>query len=612
MRTKIKKPSTPMQQRLARWGEQFELSAFTKWIALSAALGVIGGLVAVGFHLLVEFARGQLFGRVAGTVEGGLMSGSNLALVLLVPALGGLAVGLVKKWTGSDREDAGTEAVVRSFHRMKGRMRKREATVTAITSAITIGSGGSAGQEGPVGKIGASIGSSLSTALGFSDRDRRLFLMAGASAGIGALFGSPLGGALYLPEVMYRREEFEGDAIIPCVVSSSVAYAVFSAIMGSKRAIEIPEPILHQLAFGGLAEIGVYFVLGLLCAVLGGAFVATMHGTSALFNRSKWLPTTLRPMVGGAIVGVMALVISQFTPVLGISFGGYGLAEAALEGSVAVPVLALLLLFKAAATAVTVGSGGAGGVFAPALSIGAMLGGFVGLAGDRLFPGLDLNPAAFALVGMGGFFAGVGKTPIAAVVMVSDMTGNYALLLPLMIVSVVHMALSTGWSIYPSQVNRPLDSPAHVGDYIVDVLQSLKVSDILDQASTPTLIREDTTLRRTMQIVSNARDTHFPVVNRQDELVGIFSLNDLRRIFLEHEAQDIVIAGDFMRDQVSTITPDDSLHDVQRLFTRRAVSALPVVSADNPRKVIALLRRNDVGRAYTDRLQSLKESTLPS
>ncbi len=597
------------KERLARWGERFELNGFGKWIALSAALGGIGGLVAVAFSLVVDFAKEHLFGRTAGTLQGGLMESANPALVLLLPALGGLAVGLIGKAASSERDGSGTDAVIRSFHRMKGRVRKRVALLTGLTSAITIGSGGSAGQEGPVSQIGAGIGSSLSTAFGFSDRDRRLFLMAGASAGIGALFGSPLGGALFVPEVMYRREEFEGDAIIPCVVSSSVAYATFTALLGDQRAINIPKEIVDQLTFGGLFEIGIYFVLGLLCAILGGAFVTAVQATTEGFDRMTKLPSFLRPALGGAMVGGIALLIAQLTSEHGISFGGYGLVESALQGSIAVPVLAGLLLFKAIATAITVGSGGAGGIFAPALSIGAVLGGFVGLAAERLFPGLALDPAAFALVGMGGFFAGVGKTPIAAVVMVSEMTGNYALLAPLMIVSVVHMALSTSWSMYPSQVNRPLDSPAHTGDYIVDVLQSLHVSDILDETSTPTLIPEDTTMRRTMQIVSNARDTHFPVVNANQELVGIFSLNDLRRIFLEHEAQDIVIAGDFMREQVATITPNDSLHDVQRLFTRRAVSALPVVSPDNPRQVIALLRRNDVGRAYTDRLQSLKAPT---
>ncbi len=597
------------KERLARLGERFELSGFAKWIALSAALGALGGLAAVLFSLLVDLSKEHLFGRVAGTLEGGLTGGANPALVLLLPALGGLVVGLIERAANSERDGSGTDAVIRSFHRMKGRVRKRVAVVTGLTSAITIGSGGSAGQEGPVSQIGAGIGSSLSTAFGFSDRDRRLFLMAGASAGIGALFGSPLGGALFVPEVMYRREEFEGDAIIPCVVSSSVAYATFTAILGDERAISIPKEIVDHLTFGGLFEIGIYFFLGLLCAVLGGAFVAAVGATTAGFERMSKVPKFLRPALGGALVGGIPLIIARFTADHGVAFGGYGLVESALQGSIAVPILAALLLFKAAATAITVGSGGAGGVFAPSLSIGAVLGGFVGLGAERLFPGLALDPAAFALVGMGGFFAGVGKTPIAAVVMVSEMTGNYALLAPLMIVSVVHMALSTNWSLYPAQVNRPLDSPAHTGDYIVDVLQSLHVSDILDSSSKPTLIPEDTTLRRTMQIVSNARDTHFPVVNVDQELVGIFSLNDLRRIFLEHEALDVVIAGDFMREQVATITPGDSLHDVQRLFTRRAVSALPVVSPDNPREVIALLRRNDVGRAYTDRLQSLKEPT---
>ncbi|MEM8709987.1 MAG: chloride channel protein [Planctomycetota bacterium] len=588
--------------------ERFSSSGFTKWIALSAALGVLGGVVAALFSLLVGAAKTHLFGRVAGTLEGGLAEGANPALVIVVPALGGLAVGLIHGWAKSERDGSGTDAVVRSFHRMKGRVRKRVGTVTALTSSITIGSGGSAGQEGPVGQIGASLGSSLASALGFSERDRRLYLMAGASAGIGALFGSPLGGALFLPEVLYRREEFEGDAIIPCVVSSSVAYATFTALLGDRRAIGIPDAILERIAFGGLAEIGVYFVLGLLCAAFGALFVSGVRVAEAGFGRLGWLPGPLHPMVGGALVGVMALAIGATTTQHGVAFGGYGLAEAALQGTIAVPILALLLIGKAAATAITVGSGGAGGVFAPALSIGAVLGAFVGLGASRLLPGLGLDPAAFALVGMGGFFAGVGKTPISAVVMVSEMTGNYALLAPLMIVSVVHMALSTGWSMYPSQVNAPLDSPAHTGDYIVDVLQSLRVTDILESASTPTLIPESMTLRSTMQVVSNARDTHFPVVDRAGEMVGIFSLNDLRRIFLEREALDVVIAGDFMREQVATVTPADSLHDVQRLFTRRAVSALPVVDAGNPRKVIALLRRNDIGRAYTDRLQELKDA----
>lgn len=568
-------------------------------------LGVVGGLVAAGFTLAVEFATEVGFGRIAGTTDGGLMEGANPVLVLLYPTLGGLLVGILFHFAGTERDGTGTDAVIRTFHRMKGRARKRVAGVTALASTITIGSGGSGGQEGPISQIGASIGSAMATRLGFSSRDRRMFLMAGGSAGVSALFGSPLGAALFLPEVMYRRAEFEGDAIIPCVVSSSFAYATFDGLLSGERAIAAPA---RALDFGGIAEIGVYALLGFFCALVGWAFIRGLAATEALFGRLARVPRILHPAIGGLAVGGIALAISPVVEGYGVAFGGYKLAEAAMAGSLGLTILVALILAKAVATAITVGSGGAGGVFAPALSIGAVLGAAVGAGAAKLIPGLELDPAAFALVGMGGFLAGVAKVPIAAVVMVSEMTGNYALLAPLMIVAVVHMSLSTRWSLYGSQVGGPVDSPAHTGDYIVDVLQSLQVSDVLEDASAPTLVDQNTTLRAVMRVVANSRDTHFPVVDENQELVGIFSLSDLRRIFLEHEVEGMVIVRDFMRETVATVTPDDSLHDVQRLFTRRAVSALPVVDPENPRRVTALLRRNDVGKAYGERLRELKES----
>ena len=591
---------------LGRLSDWLELRSFAKWVALSAVVGVLGGLAAVLFSVSVEFAKEVGFGRVAGTTQGGLMRGANPALVLAFPALGGLLVGLLIHFAGTERDGAGTDAVIRAFHRMKGRVRRRVSWVTGLASTLTIGSGGSGGQEGPISQIGASIGSTLARVLDFSDRDRRLFLMAGGSAGVGAMFASPLGGALFLPEVMYRRAEFEGDGIIPCVVSSSVAFATFDAILGREHAILLPEAVLDSLHFGGLAEIAIYIVLGVACALLGWLFVHGVRSLGTVFRRITFLPTFFQPAIGGLIVGAIALALLPIVEGHGVSFGGYSLAESAISGALSLRILAILILAKVFATAVTVGSGGAGGVFAPALSLGAVIGAAVGLGAATVLPGRDLDPGEFALVGMGGFFAGVGKVPIAAVVMVCEMTGNYALLAPLMIVAVVHMSLSTPWALYPSQVASPVDSPAHTGDYIVDVLQSMKVSDVLDRSLDPTLVDHSTTLRRAMRIVSDSKETHFPVVDDKGDLCGIFSLNDLRRSFLEHEVQDIVVARDFMREQVATVTPEDSLHDVQKLFTRRAVSALPVVDVDDPRRVIALLRRNDVGKAYTDRLRELK------
>ena len=587
-------------------GDWLQLRGFTKWIALAAVIGVLGGIAASAFTELVDAATEYGFGRVAGTTEGGVLRTANPLLVLALPTLGGLLVGLTIHLAGTERDGAGTDAVTRAFHRMKGRVRGRVAAVTAVASTLTIGSGGSGGREGPISQIGAAIGSSIADRLGFSDRDRRLMLMAGGSAGVGAMFASPLGGALFLPEVMYRRGEFEGDAIIPCVVSSSVAYATFEAILGEERAVMIPREVAEHLSFGGLKQIGGYIVLGILAAAVGWLFVHGIRAVERLFRSLPLVPGAVRPALGGLLVGAIALALRPIVEGPGVAFSGYSLVESALSGALELKVLTLLIVAKVLATAVTAGSGGAGGLFAPALSLGAVLGAAVGVGADTIFPGLDLDPSEFALVGMGGFFAGVAKVPIAAVVMVSEMTGNYDLLAPLMIVAVVHMTLSTRWSLYPSQVGGPVDSPAHVGEYIVDVLQSLKVSDVLDPSMEPTLIHETTTLRRAMRIVSDSRETHFPVVDNDGNLVGIFSLSDLRRIFLEHEVQDIIVARDFMREQVATVTAEDSLHDVQKLFTRRGVSALPVVDGTDTRRVVAFLKRNDVGKAYAERLKELK------
>ena len=583
-----------------------QLRGFTKWIALAALIGVLGGVAASALTVLVDLATERGFGRVAGTTEGGILRSASTLLVLAVPTLGGLLVGLTIHLAGTERDGAGTDAVVRAFHRMKGRVRGRVAAITAVTSTLTIGSGGSGGRVGPVSQIGAAIGSNVADRLGFSDRDRRLMLMAGGSAGVGAMFASPLGGALFLPEVMYRRGEFEGDAIIPCVVSSSVAYATFGAILGEEQAMMIPREVTEHLSFGGLKQIGMYLVLGILAAVVGWLFVHGIRAVERLFRRLTLVPAVLRPAIGGLVVGGIALALRPVVEGPGVAFSGYSLVESALSGALELKVLTLLIVAKVLATAVTAGSGGAGGLFAPALSLGAVLGAAVGVGADTAFPALDLDPSEFALVGMGGFFAGVAKVPIAAVVMVSEMTGNYDLLAPLMLVAVVHMTLSTRWSLYPSQVGGPVDSPAHVGEYIVDVLQSVKVSDVVDESMEPTLVHEATTLRRAMRIVSDSRETHFPVVDDAGHMVGIFSLSDLRRIFLEHEVQDLVVARDFMREQVATVTAEDSLHDVQRLFTRRGVSALPVVDGTDARRVVAFLKRNDVGKAYSERLRELK------
>jgi chloride channel protein, CIC family len=585
----------------------FELGSLTKWVLLSGVVGVAGGLAAWIFKGMIVLARRWLFQAPSGVGGEGLdPSRTGWIWVLLIPTLGGGVVGWLIYKYAPEAEGHGTDSVVRAFHRMKGVVRRRVIALKALASAITIGTGGSAGQEGPVAQVGAGVGSGIAQALGFSDRDRRLFLLSGASAGLGAMFCSPLGGALFMPEVLYRREEFEGEALVPCIIASIFAFATFTGLTGAHQAVPISAEISSHLHFNGMLELGLYAILGVLCAGLGWLYVKVFYGVETLFGKLD-IPKPFKPAIGGFLVGMTGIAIAPLVGGSGVFFGGYGLMQDAFAGKIAIGALSVLILAKILATSLTISSGGSGGVFAPALSIGALIGSGVGLGAMELFPDLVQHPAPFALVGMGGFFAGVAKVPVASVIMVSEMTGGYDLLAPLMLVAAVHLLLSRGWTMYRAQVGGPIDSPAHLGDFVIDVLQSVKVSDVLDEVRPPRLIHEDVTLHGAMKIVAASHETHFPVVDDENNLVGIFSLTDLRRIFLEDGVGDFIIVRDFMKEQVTTVKLDDSLHDVQRIMTRRGVSAVPVVDSEDKRKVVALLERNAIGRAYGEELRRMRE-----
>ena len=583
-----------------------EFGHFTKLVLFSALIGVVGGTIAAGFKWLIEFSIETFFRGPTGiTGEGAGPLDESFWLLLAIPTAGGLLTGWLVYALAPEAEGHGTDSVVHAFHRLKGHVRRRVVLVKAFASAVTIGTGGSAGQEGPVAQVGAGVGSSLAQTMKLSNRDRRVFLLAGGSAGIGAMFCSPLGGALFMPEVLYRKPEFEGESIISCIIASIFAYATMTSISGVHRAVDIAPGLLASLSFEHPSELAIYLVLGVLCAATGWIYTHVFYGVHEVFGRMSKVPRFLRPAIGGFLLGCVALALVPFTDSHGVFFGGYGLMQAAIAGQLAIPILLALLAAKILATTFTISSGGSGGVFAPALAIGALLGAAVGQAARDLFPMLDINPANYALVGMGGFFAGVAKVPIASVIMVSEMTGSYALLAPLMLVAVVHMLLSGRWTMYRAQVPAQIDSPAHAGDFVVDVLESLSVADVIGEARIPTLVPTDMTLRGAMKIVSDSRETHFPVLE-DGKLVGIFSLTDLRRVFLEDVVEDMVIVRDFMIDRVVTTRMTDSLNDVLRRMTRNNVNVLPVVDAEDPGRVIALLERGAIGRAYDEKLQALK------
>ncbi len=583
-----------------------DFGSVTKWVFFSTLIGFSAGIVAVGFEWLIHVMKTEVFQAAFGnTSEGAGDVGALWPLVLIVPTLGGLVTGILVQTLAPEAEGHGTDSVIHSFHRLGGVVRKRVIVLKALCSAITIGTGGSAGKEGPVAQVGAGVGSALADSFKLSERDRRMFLLSGASAGIGAMFCSPMGGALFMPEVLYKKPEFEGDSIIPCIISSIFAYATYTAISGEHKAIPLDAETLAALSFER-TQIGSYLVLAILCTLFGWIYVKCFYGLHALFGKLKAVPKALRPAIGGFLLGAIALFIGPFGGDQGVFFGGYGLILSSVNSGLSVKILLALVLAKILATSCCISSGGSGGVFAPSLAIGALLGAAVGQAADALFPGLGIHPANFALVGMGGFFAGVAKVPIASVILVSEMTGSYALLAPLMLVSVVHVMLSSRWSLYKAQVGGMVDSPTHAGDFVVDVLANIKVSDIIEEARKPHLIHQNTTLRRVLREVSDAKESYFPVVDSDERMVGIFSLTDLRRIYLEDVVEDFVIVRDFMIDSVISADYHENLDEVLRRLTSNNINAIPIMDPEHEGRVLAILERNEIGRAYDRRLRAFK------
>jgi CIC family chloride channel protein len=571
-----------------------------RWIFLGVLIGVVSGFGAILFNFLLQKGN-QFFMKDLTTLllpkdlRGALFLGFPLSrwMMLWIPALGGLLSGLIVFRFAPEAEGHGTDAMIESFHRKRGIIRKRVPFVKTIASAITIGSGGSAGKEGPIAQIGSGFASFLASVLKTNERDRRIMLLAGAAGGIGAIFKAPMGAALFATEVLYRRPEFEFEAIIPSIFSSIVAYTVFTLYNGWGTIFHIPTlvPIVTP------SEILVYAVFGGLCSIVGFVYISFFYGLRDRFFKPLGISRFLKPAMGGLLIGGLAFFVPQ---VLG---GGYDWIQSAIDGNLTTSLMLGLAFAKIAATSFTISSGGSGGVFAPSLFIGAMLGGFYGNLCSKLFPYLVIDQTAFVLVGMGGFFAGVAKVPIASLILVAEMTGGYSLIVPLLIVSTISYLLLGEFSLYEKQVSTRVDSPAHLGDFATNILEYIPVKNALPPDRKVKMISEEMRLDRIIDLIADSTQMDFPVVDRQMRLKGILSLTDVRKVMLDRKMHRLVVAKDIATAEVLTVTPEDSLHTALKKMTSADIRELPVVSREDPRKVISMLSRKDLIRTYHDEIE---------
>jgi CIC family chloride channel protein len=574
-----------------------------RWIFIGVLIGVVSGFGAILFNFLLQ--RGTQFfmnDLTALLLPKELRHVSFLDIplsrwmILWIPAFGGLLSGLLVFHFAPEAEGHGTDAMIESFHRKKGIVRKRVPIIKTLASAITIGSGGSAGKEGPIAQIGSGFASFLASLLKMNERDRRIMLLAGAAGGLGAIFKAPLGSALFATEVLYRRPEFEFEGIIPCILSSIVGYTVFTFYNGWGTIFRTPTfPFTHP------GELFFYGVFGVLCAVIGFFYIHFFYGMrDRLFHRLS-LPRSFKPAIGGLMLGGLAFFLPE---VLG---GGYEWIQSAIDGKLTMELMLLLVFAKILATSFTISSGGSGGVFAPSLFIGSMLGGSYGQLCAKLFPYWVTHPNAFVLVGMGGFFAGVAKVPIASLIMVAEMTNGYSLIVPLMIVSTISYLLLGEVSLYEKQVSTRVDSPAHIGDFAIDILDHISVREALPSDRKVEMVPEGMQFEEIMQLIVHSNQSNFPVVDGAGRLKGILSLTDMRRVMLEKEIHQLVVAKDLATVDVLTVTPEDNLNTALKKMTQAEIRELPVVSKDDSQKVLSMLSRKDVIRTYHDEIERHKK-----
>ena len=577
-----------------------------KWLALCICVGLLAGTGAIVFHFLCNWGHYFFLDWIAGyrpshpagdpPIFGHTHHELNRWLLMLMPALGGLASGILVATFCPEAQGHGTDAAIKAYHHNSGKINPKVPFVKTIASFLTLGTGGSGGSEGPICQIGAGLGSLLAQKLGVTPREMRILMAAGMGAGIGSIFRAPLTGALFASEILYKDPEFEADVIIPTAIASTIAYSLFCSVFGWGSLFEAADyKFTNVLALGPYACLAAALALGVFL------FVKIFWGFHDYFQ-TLTLPMWLKPAIGGIMTGTFAFFLPE---VLGFS---YGFIQDGLYNKVALSMFLAVAAGKILATSFSIGSGGSGGVFGPSVVIGGAIGGAVGVFFHNLMPDIVPNPAPFIIVGMAGFFAGSSNVPITAVIVVSEITSSYHLLLPSMMVCSLSYFLCRRWDLYREQVPSKIDSPAHSGDFFTDILEDIKVKDIFNPNRIFAVIPEDMTFEQFCKFFSATDQHYFPVVDREGRLSGIFSINDIRHCLFNNELGSLVIVKDIARRDVITTSPSEDLNTLLRKFTIRNIDRMPVVKDDDPTAFLGMISRREVIDFYNRSINRLKDS----
>lgn len=547
-------------------------------MALSIVVGLGTGATAVLFIKAIE--RITQFSFEQGLPQ--FLAPLGPAWIVVVPILGALISGPIIAYWAMEARGHGVPEVMQAIVMQGGRIRPRVAAIKSVASAVCIGTGGSAGREGPIVQVGAALGSTAGQIFRLGTERTTTLVACGAAAGIAATFNAPIAGVIFAMEVILG--EFSTHYFGMVVVSAVAASIVSREFLGATPAFAVPAHTLQSPW-----ELPLYALLGVLAALIGWLFVGILYYLEDRFE--QWhFPEALKPAVGAIPVGIIGFFYIQ---ALGT---GLNTIEATLSGNLPWLLLLLLLGAKLVATSFTLGSGNSGGIFSPALFMGAMLGSAFGQWAHTMFPSMTAGAGAYALVGMASVFAAAAHAPLTAFLIVFEMSGDYRMILPLMVTVGLSTLLSQylrRYSIYTLKLAKrgiPLQRSRDV-----DVMRGVTVGEVMTQE--PDVVYADMGLKELADAFTQTHHHGFPVIQRDDTFVGVVTIQDLERATTEGGVNEYTV-GDITEHNPITAYPSDPLSKVLHYMSDRQVGRIPVIDPDDPTRLVGLLRRQNIVRAY--------------
>ena len=555
----------------------------TRMVFIASFIGIMAGLANICFRTVLEFVHHTIF--VPGYAYAS-QGGWYILLLPLVPISGMILLIPLAILFPGEIYGYGFTKFLRKVNIRGGSMKFRKNILKIISCSLTIGTGNSAGVEGPIAQVGGALGSLFGKIFRISADRMKVFTAAGCAAGVAAMFNAPIAGVFFAAEIVLLGT-YEIASFSVLVISSAMATVISRSYYGEHPAFPIPE--FHLI--NPMAEIPLYLILGLLMGVIAVLHISIFYKVRDRFSALK-INEHLKPIIGAFIIGVLAMFFPQ---VMG---DGYHYIKQVLAGDSVLWVMALLIFLKIFATAVTLGAGGSGGVFAPALFIGAVIGGAYGTLVHYLFPTVTASSGAYAAVGLGAFLAATTHAPLTAIFLLFEMTGDHLIIIPIMLTSIIGTVVA-------AKLNKDsIDTVDFTREGIdihegreTAVMKSIKVGRIITEDVD--LISENANADQLLKIFSLAKDSfYFPVIDETGKMTGVVSLQDVKTVLHDEKLRRHATVGSVCARNVIFLTPDDNLYTAMTLFDRRGFEEIPVVESAEEKWVVGMLKRRDVIAAY--------------